>query len=808
MNSVLADIRLGLRSLLRTPGVTAASLLCLILSVAANTSIFSVLNGVLWAKIPLPESDRIITVWERSLDGNRRNIGYETFLDVKKRMGSIESLALARIWNPRLTGTNEPERLSGVAVTHEFFDVTGVQPALGRAFTADDDRPGFDACIVLSHSLWKRRFGGDPDLIGATVTLNGLEHTVLGVMPEDFQPVVSRALYNSAEIWAPLAYEEGGDSACRGCRHLRMVGRLVPGETIARADAELRAIGRDLKASHPDDYVTGEFSIIGLKDFIVGDVRLAFYVLFAAVGFIMIIACANVANLLLTRSTARRREFAVRAALGATRMRLARQLFTEGILLGLIAAFGGLMLSYWGVDLLRALAPDSIPRVDLIDIDTRVLAFTAGLALVTGAVFSLAPVLDAIKLNLVPTLKQESHSSISSSRQMTRRILVVAEISLAMVLLVGAGLFVRSFAKIARIDPGFRPDNILTFSLIAPSSEFPDIDARLAFYDDVRRKLNALPGVESSALVSTLPFGGSYDTIGMVEASQGEELSANAPNADRYGVDPGYFATMGIPLLAGRVFENTDNSDAPPVIVVNRTLAQHMWPGEDPLGRQLKLAGERVPRSWIVVGVVGDVLHHGFETGPTMQVYEPHAQWPTSFVNIVIRAKANPMAQVDAIRHEIRALSHSVPVQGVRLIDELMDNSVAERRFTMSLVGGLALVAALLAAFGTYAVIAFNVNLRTREIAIRSALGAGRRDLVGLLMGEGLMLAGIGLTLGLGGAWALSRFVEGILFDTSPTDPLTYAAVGLIVLMLALVANLLPALRASDIDPLKALRCE
>lgn len=808
MRQIVDDARLGLRSLWRSPGVTGASLLCLIVGIAANTSIFSVINGVLWQPIPLPQGERVMTIWERNLDGDRRNIGYETFLDIKQRMSSFDSLAMVRRWSPRLTGTDEPERLKGVAVTHEYFDVVGVQPLLGRVFTADEDQPGNDAYIVMSHGLWTRRFNADPDVIGSTQTLNGVPCTVLGVMPEDFEPVASRTLYEAADVWGPLGYAAGGDSSCRGCRHLRMIGRLAPTATVVYAEAELNAIGSDLLAAYPEDYDSGNFMIVGLKDYIVGDVRLALYVLFAAVGFIMLIACANVANLLLTRSALRRREFAVRAALGATRWRMSQQLFMEGVILGLIAAFGGLMLSFWGVDFLRAIAPDTIPRVDGVVIDARVLAFTIGLALLTAALFSLAPAIDAIRINLVSTLKQESHCSISASRKMTRRTLVVAEIALAIILLVGGGLLVSSFAKMSRIDPGFRSDNLLTLRLIAPSSEFNDVESRLQFYESVRKNLVALAGIDSAAVVSNLPFGGSFDMIGMIDAGQGDRIPAGALSADRYGADPGYFETMGIPLLSGRTFTDFDDSASPPVVIVNRSLAKRMWPGEDPLGKQLRLAGERIHRVWTVVGVAGDVLHYGFEAGPTLQVYEPHSQWPTSFVNLIVRTRDDPMSHLGAIRREIRALSHSVPIQDVQLMDDLLGSSVAERRFTMSLIGSLALVAALLAAMGTYAVIAHSVNQRTREIAIRVALGAARGNVVRLLMGEGLMLAMAGLALGLTGAWTLSRFIEGILFDTSPVDPLTYAAVVVAVLAMSISASLLPALKASRVDPMTALRYE
>jgi len=809
MHHLLEDARQAFRSLWRTPGVTGAALVCLTAGIAVNTSIFSVVYGVLWRPLPVPEARHVVTLWELEAEGTRGNIGYETFADWRRRSASYQAIAAVRSWMPQLTGDGEPQRLRGVRVTQEYFDVIGVQPALGRAFTAEEDRPGNDAVVVISHDLWRQRFNGDPSAVGRTMTLSGNEQVVVGVMPEDFEPVVSAALYEAADIWAPLGYEEGQDSACRTCCHLRSVARLASGVSLRQAQAEMNAIGRDLKAAHPGDYDTGEIAVVGLADLIVGETKPALYVLLGAVGMIMLIACANVANLLLARSTIRRREFAIRAALGASHWRVARQLLAEGVVLGVLAALAGLVLSIWGIDGLRALAPESLPRIDAVAIDPAVLAFTLAMALATGVLFSLAPALDAAGVHPSDALKEESRSSASPARQRTRRVLVVAEISLAIVLLVGAGLFVRSFQHLNRVDPGFRTDNLLTCLLIATYREYPEDEARLAFYDDVLARLRVLPGVEAATLVSTLPFGGSYDTIGMYDASLGEVTPPDAPSPDRYGIGPGYFEAMGIPLLAGRTLGDTDGAGAPPVVVVNQTLASRLWPGEDPLGRRVRLGGGPSARVWTIVGVVGDVRHYGFEGEQTMQVYLPHAQWPTNYMNLLVRASTPDVwSIVPPLRREVWAINGNVAVQDVMLMDDLLGRSVGERRFTTSLVSGFALVAGLLAALGMYAVISYGVTQRTREIGIRMALGANRGDVVRLLLREGLAVALPAVAIGLVGAWSLARLIEGSLFGVGGGDPLTYATVAALGVGMSVAAGLAPALRAGRVSPLDALRHE
>lgn len=805
MQTLWQDARYGLRMLLKQPGFTALAVLMLALGIGATTAIFSVVNAVLLHPLPYPQADRLVALSLNDSDGELGNTGYATFVDWQARARSFEQLALIRPWGGTLTGQGEPENIQGMRVTPDYFKLLGVAPALGRDFRAEENRPDTRFVIVLSHALWQRQFKSDPQVIGKPLVLSGQTFTVIGVMPPDFEDLLATNFYRKAEAWAVLGYDVSQAWACRTCQHLKAFGRLKAGVSLTQAQTEMNSLAAVLKQEHPKDYPADTAVVFGLQEQLIKSIRPALYLLLIAVAVVLLIACANVANLLLARAADRAREMAVRAALGAGRFRIMRQLLVESVLLAGIGTVVGLLLAVWGVELLMALKPATILKSEVVTVDGRVLGFAAALALLTGLLFGLAPAWHAAKTDLQLTLKAGERGLNAGSR--VRSLLVVAEIALALVLLIGAGLLSKSFVRLLNVTPGFEASNLVTMIVPAAGTRYEQEDAVRQFYRAVLARVSKLPGVEAAGIVSNLPLSGNGDRSGFHIEEKPLPNPADAPSIERFGVNPDYLRTMRIGLLRGRGFTEQDDENAPLVVMISQTAAQRFWPNEDPLGKRVRLGGPD-GRLRTIVGVVPDVLHHGLDDKPDIQAYVPHAQWSGTFMQLAVRTSADPTSLVNAIRNEVHAVDQDIPVYQVATMEELMATTTAQRRFTLLLAGIFAVLSLVLAGLGIYSVIAYAVTQRTHEIGLRMALGAQGRDVLRLIIGQGMRLALVGLVIGLSASFGVTRLMESLLFGVHPTDPLTFGLVTLLLLTVTLLACWVPARRATKLDPLHALRYE
>ncbi len=804
------DLRHTLRQLRKDPGFTAVALLTLALGIGANSAIFSVVNGVLLRPLPYPEPDRLVILWEdyTARGGPEREWhSYPNFADWRAESRSFEEMAVWQGGQPILTGSGgEPERVPGAQVTHGFFPTLGVQPALGRAFLEEEDAPGGPPVVLLSHGLWERRFGGDPAVVGRTVVVNGVEQTVIGVLPRGFryQPL------GDVDLWQPLGLD-AASSCGRACVHLRSVARLRPGVTPEAAEAELRTIAARLEAEYPQSNTGVSASVFPMRDEIVGDVRPAMLVLLGAVGFVLLIACANIASLVLARGERRRAEVAVRTALGAERGRLVRQLLTESLVLALIGGALAVGLAAAAVAAFPAFAPPDIPRLEEVGIDLAVLGFTLAVTVVAGLLFGLAPALIASRPDVASYLKEGGRSETGRAGSgRVRSGLVVGQVALSLVLLVGAGLLLRSFVELRRADLGFEPEGVLTANLFLPPSRYEAPEAVEAFYRELFDRLEGLPGVRRAAGISGLPLsGGGTDIDFYIE---GRRLpSAGEEEAIWYRIaTPDYFATVGLRLLSGRPFDEDDRVDGPSVLLVNRSAAERYWPGEDPVGARLTFGDPSAEdATWReVVGVVDDVRHFGVAAGEQAAVYLPWTQIRSRGLNLVLRTSGEPERIAGAVRSELAAMDDALALTTLRPMTELVDASLAEARFFAALLALFAGVALVLAAVGIYGVLSYLVARRTHEVGIRMALGARREDVLRLMLGRGMLLAALGLGLGLLVAVWGTRVLSGLLFRVRPSDPLTFVAVAILLAAVAFVACWVPARRATRVDPLIALRAE
>ncbi|MGH9831463.1 MAG: ABC transporter permease [Blastocatellia bacterium] len=807
MQTFWQDLRYGARMLLKNPGFTLIAVITLALGVGANTAIFSVVNALLLRPLPYADSDRLVMLSVNDTDGEVGNTGFTTFVDWRERSRSFERMALIRSWGGVMTGQGEPEMVEGMRVSADYFRMLGVAPLLGRDFKPEEDRPDTRFVIMLSHAFWQRRFSADPNIIGKPIKMSDQTFTVAGVMPPGFEDLLSANFYQPAQVWAPVGYDVTQPFACRTCQHLKAFARLKPGVTFEQAKAEMDTVMNGMVSEHPKIYAHPGIAMIRLQDKLVGGMRRTLLVLLAAVGFVLLIACANVANLLLARANQRAREIALRLALGARPWRIVRQLLTESLMLSSAGAGLGLLLAMWGTELLVRLSPATMLKLQEAKTDTRVLGFTLLVSLVTGVLFGLFPALQASKSDVQLALKESGNSSPSGRQNRLRGLLVVTEIALALVLMVGAGLLIRSFARILSVTPGFEPRNLLTMMIPATGARYERDEQVVAFYRNVHNRVHTLPGVEAAGIVSNLPFGGNYDANGFHIEEKPLANPAEAPSAQRYGVSPDYLRAMGIPLLRGRQFNEQDNANAPLVVLINETAAKRGWPNEDPIGKRIALGGVDNPKRTIV-GIVRDVNHQGLDDAPEMQAYVPHAQWAGSYMMLVIRASVDSASLTAAVRNEIRAVDANLPVYQIATMRQLISGSVAERRFTLLLVGVFAAVALLMSAIGIYGVISQAVAQRTQEIGIRMALGAQTGDVMKLIIGQGMALVAAGVLIGLAGAFGLTRLMSSLLFDVSATDPLTFAGISLLLVVVALVACWIPARRATKVDPMIALRCE
>ena len=803
------DLRYSLRVLIKNPAFTATALLTLALGIGVNTAIFSAVDSVLLRPLPMREPDRVVSVWEHSLRVgiDRNDVAPANFVDLRNQNRVFEGVGAFGDFNMNLTGQGEPARLEGRVVTADVFNLLGVKPALGRTIHPEDDQDGRHRVVVLSDRLWQRRFNSDPSIVGQNITLNNESYTVIGVMPPDFF-----FPDREAEMWTPWAMSPD-EASGRGDHYLRVMARLKPGVTIEQANAEVETIAGRLSTEHPRTNEGLGFSVNSFHEDYVGSLRTPILILFAAVALVLLIACANVANLLLAQATSRRREIAIRIALGARRFVIVRQLLVESLLLAVGGGVLGVMGAIWGVQWLSALVPESLSQLESVTIDARVLVFTLGVTVLTALVFGALPAFHASRAKPGETLGEVGRdSSGGMSGRYVRRVLVVAEVALAVVLLVGAGLLIRSFQRLRQVDPGFRTDNLLTMRVVLPGTKYRTSEQRRVFYDELLRRVDELPGVESAGIITFLPLSTSGLNFSFSVEGRAMPGDMNLPLALYRVVSPDYFRTMDIPLQRGRVFDSRDTAESPPVIVVNRRLAEEFWPGEDPTGKRLKIGSVDSPNPWAVVaGVVADVRQSGLYGEQTFEIYVPYAQERRGFVaprDLIVRTSGDASSLAGAVRQAVWAVDKDQPISDVRTMDQVLARVVSRERFQTLLLALFATLALALACVGLYGVISYAVVQRTHEIGVRMALGAQPGDVLRLVINQGMLLTLIGLAIGVVAAFAVTRVMTEMLFGVTPTDPLTFAGVPIVLGVIALLACYVPARRATKVDPLVALRYE
>jgi len=817
MGNLLQDLRYGLRMLVKTPGFTIVAVLTLALGIGANTAIFSIVNGLLLNPLPYHNSERLAIIWTHSPGANVAQDWPSPgqFSAIKSENSVFEQLALAQGGNVVLTGDATPERLGVVRASSAVFSLLGAQAALGRVFLPEEDAPGKPLTAILSNGYWQRRYGGNPNVLGQSVTINGTNYSIVGVMPADFtlgsevMPTVGAVTQPEMLLPLPLSPERMSN---HGDENYNVLARLKPGATIAQAQAELNLAVRRLEQQVPGDYPPSRrfsFSIRSLLEQVVGDVRLALYILLGAVGCVLLIACANVANLLLARAAVREKEMAIRTAIGAGRWRVVRQLLTESLLLSVVGGALGLLLAVWGLALLRWLNPGDIPRLASIGIDGRVLAFTSVAVVLTGILFGLAPALRNSRVSLSETLKEGGRSLVGSGNHRLRNLLVVTEIALSLVLLIGAGLLIRSFMRVQRVEPGFVPQNVLAMRLAVVGPAYKEDASRVNFYQQLWERVRHLPGVESAGGVSVLPLAGGIGWGGITIEGYDSASGQSAIQADQRIASVGYFETMKVPLVRGRFFAEQDNKDSMPVVIIDDTMARTYWPNADPVGKRIKRGGSDSKAPWLtVVGVVGSVKQYALDTDSRVALYTPHLQTPSGAMYVALRTTSDPSSVAAAVTREVRALEPNAPVFDVKTMQQWLSESLARRRFAMLMLGLFALVAMVLAGVGIYGVMSYTVAQRTREIGIRVALGAQTRDVLKLVVRQGMSLTGVGVGIGLVIAIAATRLMASLLFGVGATDPITFVAIALLLAIVALLACYLPARRATKVDPMIALRYE
>jgi putative ABC transport system permease protein len=803
LEAALQDVRYAIRFLRRQPAFALVAVCTAGVGIGANTAIFSVAHGVLLRPLPYPDAGELAMVW---MDNARIRLSedwhsYPDYEDYRDGHATFSALAIFNATARTLTGRGDPERLLGAHSSPGLFDLLGVRPALGRTYTADEDRPGAAGVVVLSHGLWQRAFGGRPDALGQSVALSGRPHRIIGVMPEGFA-------FPSPEtaFWVPTAASDASRQN-RGALWLQMIGRRRPGVTVPQAQADLARINASIIARFPDQKGYG-VNVVGYHDQIVGRVRPAVLVLVGAVACVLLIACANVANLLLARASARERELALRSAIGAGRGRIVRQLLTESLVLGSLGGALGLALAFGLLRAFIAAAPAGLPRIESIGIDGWVLAFTLGLSFVTGLLFGLAPALHAAGADRAHALREGGRTATGPGARV-RRGLVVAEVALAVVLLVGAGLMMRSFVNIQRVDLGFDPAQVLAARITLAGERYGQAEAVAEFFRQVVARTEVDPAIDGAAGIGTVLLSATPNSTNFSIEGRPDFPPEDRVEVPVDSITPNYFAVMRVPLVAGRHFDDRDSRDAPPAVIVNQTMARMFWPGEDPVGRRIKYGQLDSGAPWMtIVGVVADTRRTGYDAAVRPETYLPHAQSTTGSLTIVVRAAGGAARAAPILRAVVRSIDPLVPLASVGPLEDQLRDLTAQRRLNTLLLGVFGLVAAGLAAIGVYGVIAYSVDQRTRELGVRLALGASAPGILGLVLREGLTLAAIGLAAGLAGAWALGRTLTSLLFGVSATDPATFAVIGAVTAGLALLACVIPAIRAIGIEPVTALRAE
>jgi len=801
MDSIIKDIRYGVRGLLKRPGFTAIALVALALGIGANTAIFSLVNAVVIRPLPFPDPDRLVWVYGNIRNGgSRASVSPPDFLDYRSQNKTFEQFAASgtQPLAVNLTGSGEPERLFASAVTGNYFDTFGISPAIGRTFTIDNEKPGSDQVTVLSHAFWQKRFGGDTDIVGKTITLDSKSYQVLGVMPAGV------SFPQSAELWIPMSFDGDPDMKVRKAHFLRPIGRLKPGVTLTQAQADTDMIAGRLEQQFPESNTGWNLRLLSLREQLVGGTRTMLFVLFGAVGFVLLIACANVANLLLVRAAARQKEIALRTALGASRLRIIRQMLTESLLLSILGGALGALLAVWGVQLLVTLSADSLPPTVNVTIDPNVLAFTFVISILTGLLFGLAPAFRTAKVNLIDSLKDGARGAEGTLRNRTRSLLVVFESAIAVVLLIGAGLLVRSLIALQRVDPGFDSNNVLTLRIDLPRQKYAGEGKPAKFFEELETRISSIPGVQTVGLITELPMSGQLNDLPFTVEGRPPVTVDQAFDADFRLVNQHYFNALHIPLLRGRNFTEQEVRERKPVTLVSQQLVDTVFPNEDPMGKRLISAIGGT--AFEIIGVVGDIRHRSLQRPPFAAMYFPTLN--SNRMNLVVRTQNDPLSIVGAVRQQVQALDRDQPISAVKRMSDWVDSSVSSQRYSTTLLAAFAVLAMILAATGIYGVMSYTAAQRTHEIGVRMALGARRFDVLKLVVRQGMLLTLVGVILGLTGAFALTRVMQSLLFGVTAKDPFTFAVVAALLSAVAFIACLVPALRATRVDPLIALRYE
>jgi putative ABC transport system permease protein len=800
METLLQDIRYGARTLFKNRAFTAIAVVALALGIGANTAIFTVVNAVLLRPLPFEKPEQLVMVWEKRMQlGRERNpVSPPDFTDWRAQNQVFEDMAAFTSQGFNLGTGTEPERIQGAGVSPSLFTILRTRPRIGRVFDREEDKAGANPVAIIGSALWQRGFGSDPDIVGKTIKLNERPYTVVGVMPADFVFPNRRS-----EIWIPLMLSPE-DAANRGGHNLTVIARMKDGVTVEQARADMVSIASQLEQQFQVNTGHGS-NVFSLYDEAVAGARPALLVLLGAVAFVLLIACANVANLLFARSNARQKEIAIRTALGAGRSRIIRQLLTESVLLGIAGGILGVLLAVWGLDLLLAVGENSIPRVKEIRLDGWVLGFSLLISIATGLIFGLVPALQASRPDLNDALKEGSRGASGSLRSnRTRSVFVIAEVAICLVLLIGAGLMMKSFSRLLNVSPGFNPENVLSVNVALSGSRYRDGASVSGFYKQTLERLSALPGVQSASIVTALPMAGSFGSRYFGIEGRPPQPPGQGFNANTNLATPGYFATMHIPLLEGRDFEEGDVRGTPDVVVINQEAVRRYWPDESPIGQRITFEN----RTRTVIGVVGDVKQSGLDIETRPEMFSPYYQVTVPFGTVLVRTKGDPAAMTSTVRGAMQEIDRDLPLYGIKTVNDVISDSVAPRRLNMLLLGIFAGLALVLAAVGLYGVISYSVSQRTREIGIRVALGASHKSVLRLVVGEGMVLASAGVVIGVTASFFLTKFMTTLLFGVSPTDPITFVAISVLLIGVSIVASVIPARKAMRVDPMVALRYE
>ena len=804
MQSLLSDLRYAIRQLSRKPGWTSAAILCLGLGIGANTAIFTVLNAVLLRPLPYAHPESLVGVWESSdfRRSERNSVSPANYLDWQAQNTVFQSMAAVAEDIRSLVGAGEPEEIPIQLVTASLFPMLGVSPELGRVFNEEEDTPGGQPVAVLSHSLWVRRFAADPSLLGRTISISGTPYTVIGVMPADAKPLGT----NQPQLWLPLGLDRTQDYRVTAGRYLRSFARLKPGVSVQQAQAELATIAARLEQQHPEFNSGWSVRLVPLPEQVVGQAREPLLVVTGVVLVVLLIACANVANLQLAQVTARRREIALRAAMGASPARVGLQFLTESVVVSLLGAGLGVLLAMWGTQVLSGAAATGIPRIQEISLDWQALLFTLAISLACGIAFGSIPALHAMRSDVEDSLREGSRT-VSGGGSRTQAILVGAQIALSLILLVGGGLLLKSFARLQQEELGFDSEHVMTGRVSLPTAKYDSPERQAEFFRELLDRVRGIPGVVSASAINWLPLGGSRSATDVL--IEGEPLPApgQAPGGNISAIDPDFFRTMGIPLRRGRSIAPSDVAGAPKAVVVSESFAQRFLGGRDPLGRRILMEwGDTLVGT--VVGVVGDIKHTGLDSLPSPTIYWSQAQFPWSTMTLVVRTGRAPQAIAEALRDQVRSLDREQPIADIRPFDEYLGDAMARRRVSLVLVAGFAMLALMLTAIGLYGTTAYAVIRRTREFGIRLALGASRRSVLADALTRSLIITALGAVVGLLGSLAVTRVLASLLYQVSATDPMVFAAIIPLLAVVVALASWLPARRATRVDPMVALRSE